>query len=123
MTHDRCFIWAIISGRHNSGRHNNRAHFQSGASARKKPAKGGFGVEYALYMMDLVDLYNIGNTDKTALSPAALAASNLDARKRSPYTSAVPETDMILDPRAALIKGNGEAGMVEDFLRCRDAVN
>jgi hypothetical protein len=40
---------------------------------------------------------------------------NLDARKPSPYTSAVPETDMILDPRAALIKGNGEAGMVEDF--------
>jgi large subunit ribosomal protein L28 len=40
---------------------------------------------------------------------------NLDAQRASPYTSAVPETDMILDPRAALLAGNGEAGMVEDF--------
>jgi hypothetical protein len=63
MTRDRCFIWAIISGRHN-----NRALFHSG---RKKPANRGFGVEYALYMMDLVDVYNIGNTDETALSPDA----------------------------------------------------
>jgi hypothetical protein len=36
--------------------------------AANKPAKGGFGVEYALYMMDLSEVYNIGNTDKSALA-------------------------------------------------------
>jgi hypothetical protein len=34
----------------------------------KKPVKAGFGVEYALYMMDLSKVYNIGNTGKSALS-------------------------------------------------------
>jgi hypothetical protein len=47
------------------------ALYQSG----KKPANRGFAVEYALYMMDLVDLYNIGNTSKTALSPDAFERS------------------------------------------------
>jgi hypothetical protein len=41
----------------------------------KKPADRGFGVEYALYMMDLTDVYNIGNTGKTALSPGAFEPS------------------------------------------------
>jgi hypothetical protein len=45
------------------------------ALGSQKPANAGFGVEYALYMMDLVVLYNIGNTGKTALSPDAFAAS------------------------------------------------
>jgi hypothetical protein len=60
---NRCFIGAIISGRHN-----NRALFHFRQKPAKKPANGGFGVEYALYMMDLSKVYNIGNTGKSALS-------------------------------------------------------
>ena len=46
----------------------------------KRPAKGGFGVEYALYMMDLTEVYNIGNTGKTALSPDAFEPETVTSK-------------------------------------------
>jgi hypothetical protein len=66
---------AIISGKHNDRGalliQFNPAGLAFRRWARKKPPNGGFGVEYALYMMDLTDVYNIGNTGKTTLSPDA----------------------------------------------------
>jgi large subunit ribosomal protein L28 len=55
------------------------------------------------------------------LLPAASAASNLDARKPRLYTSAVPEKDMILDPRGLLYNGTeiGDGrGFFEMSRRC-----
>ena len=56
----------------------------------------------------------LGNIDETGVqnrhSATDLALANLDARKPRPYTSAVPEKDMILNPRAGLEKAGRMRG-------------
>ena len=47
---------------------------------------------------------------------------NLDALPLSPYTSAVPWMDMILNPASHPETGT-KGGMEEDLLRCRGAAN
>jgi hypothetical protein len=100
---------------------------------RKNPQSSDFGVEYAVYMMDLTaDNGNarrdqaLGNTDKTSFPDMlwdAFSDPNLDARSLSPYTSAVPEKDMILDPRADPLWRATETGDGRGFLQCRVAAN
>ncbi len=65
-----------------------------------------FAVEYAVYMMhrgavyrSRISLLRLGNTDKSGFPRLLLPLPTLTQRKASPYTSAVPEKDMILDPR------------------------
>ena len=55
---------------------------------------------------------------QTPIEPAfraLLMPQNLDAPRLSPYTSAAPLMDVILNPRAALKRFSEVPGMAEDF--------
>ena len=62
------------------------------------------------------------NARKNGRFDGLAGAANLDALPRSPYTSAVPWMDVILNPAPHPEKGT-EGGMEEDLVRCRGAVN
>jgi hypothetical protein len=69
------------------------------------------------------------NLAKTALpgglqgpSGGLAGGVNLDALPLSPYTSAVPWMDVILNPAPHPKKGT-EGGMEEDLVRCRGVAN
>jgi hypothetical protein len=57
-----------------------------------------------------------------AVLPQLAGGENLDALPLSPYTSAVPWMDMILNPAPHPATGT-KGGMEEDLLRCRGAAN
>jgi hypothetical protein len=77
--------------------------------------------EYAVYMM-VYDSQSRLNARKNGPSGGLARAANLDASPLSPYTSAVPWMDVILNPAPHPKKGM-EGGMEEDLVRCRGAVN
>ena len=77
--------------------------------------------EYAVYMMARVSEAR-RNARENGPSGSRAGAQNLDASPLSPYTSAVPWMDVILNPAPHPEKGT-EGGMEEDLLRCRGAVN
>ena len=55
------------------------------------------------------------NAHKTGFSGGVRGLQNLDAPQLSPYTSAAPLMDVILNPRAALEALSEVPGMTEDF--------
>jgi hypothetical protein len=96
------------------------------AKGLRRPAKTGFsGTFRGRVFLKTGYRYCDRNTRKThelsafsGFTGKMLSSQNLDAPPLTPYTSAAPWMDVILNPRWPK-----RPGMAEDFVRCRGAAN